>query len=172
MTDTPAEIVLPDYLNEDKIRMMLGMVPDLTRADILEMDESEVAIFDDLQEMNTSLIETTKLLQESSEQGGPSSILGFIRLFMEITKTGTNELARVTGIQRLRMISILEETVDMTPGEMTKIKEVLLPRYERWKALQDKPENAKRKAALEKKRALKKAKKTKKIDPITGMIIR
>ena len=156
-------------LSDDVVKQIMQSVPGLSEEDVRSMEEDEIQLFTDLLEMNAAMKEVAVDLQKSADQGGPSSVVGFFRFYMALTKIGVNELAAQTGIIRLRLTSILQETVDMTPGEMTKIKEVLLPRYMRWKELQDRPENKARLEAREKKRMEKKRKKSRSYDPITGM---
>lgn len=159
----------PPVRSADVIRKIRQIAPDLTEAEIQEMDDDEINLFTDLGEVNNAIMDVAKDLQSSAELGGPTSIVGFIRLFMRITNTGVGDLASAADIQRLRMVSILEETVDMEPGEVDRIQAVLLPRYERWKAIQAKPQNTKRAEAREKKRLEKKRKKTVSYDRITGI---
>ena len=161
----------PDTSNDldpDLIRKIMQAAPGVTEDDVRKMEPDEIALFTDLIEMNDAIKDIAVDLQQSAAQGGPSSVVGFFRLYMNLTKIGAGELSAITKIPRLRMISIMQETVEMTPGEMTMIKEVLLPRYQKWRALQNKPENRKREDARIKKRMEKKRKKTRVYDRLTG----
>ena len=168
-TEDSAGDVSGANLTDEDVRQIMEIVPGLSEEDVRQLEADEVQLFMDLQEMNKAMREVASDLQKSGAEGGPTSIVGFFRMYMTLTKTGVGELSALTKIQRLRMQSIIDETVDMTPGEMGMIKEILLPRFFRWKALQDRPDRKARNEAREKKRAAKKSKKMRVYDPITGL---
>lgn len=182
VTDTVT--VVPDSpkadgvtLTQSEIENIRQFAPELTAEDLADLDEDQLQIFKDL---NTATSETMSLfmeLNESAQNGGPGSLIGFIKQFMLITNTGVGELStaisalhakqlastKVTKkprpISRLRVQSILDETVEATLGEISLMSDVLLARWERWKAIQNKPTTAFRRQQRAEKRAAKKAKK-------------
>lgn len=166
--NAPAECVT---LTKEQIDLIRQFAPDLSMEDMADISPDELQIFEDLGVMMTELRAMTMEMQESAANGGPSSIMGFIREFMRYTGTGRGELAAKIGISRLRMVSLLEETVDATPGEVNMMRDYLVPLYEKKKARLERLSNSTRMKQKLEKRALKKAKKQKRYDPITGMVI-
>lgn len=114
-----------------------------------DLDEEQKELVGEVDEVIAQTGDMYNLLAEMQTQGGPASLMGLIRHYMQKYKVGTKRLAVETSIKPERMKILVDDLDGPTPWEFEMMSKFFLPKELAYQTRQNNPPKM---SFLEKKR--------------------